>query len=63
MTKFEICMKKSGVEFAAMKCLNWKNLATHADSKCRDSCNAELAKNGEIAMIRQRCENGIPTPV
>ena len=27
-------MRKSGIGFAAMKCLNWKNMATHAGTVC-----------------------------
>ena len=30
LTKMELCMRKSGIGFAGMKCLNWKNMATHA---------------------------------
>jgi len=61
LTKMELCMRKSGIGFAGMKCLNWKNMATHADSKCRAECNAELASYSSIVMVSQRCANGIPT--
>jgi len=61
LTKVEDCLLTNGIAIDAIKCLNWKYMANHPDLECRDLCLKSLSSYGNMAMVRQRCENGILT--
>jgi len=61
LTKVEDCLLNNGIAIDAIKCLNWKYLDNHPDAECRNLCMKALSSYGNMAMVRQRCENGILT--